>query len=86
MAHTFILSDQYDENEIVRSCELRHSWIGHGLVAGMASLFTTWLSGMPVSHWWVTIRTDKAYYNCQFWGFNDSYLSLTKHDCPIKAN
>ena len=52
----------------------------------MVSLFTTLVSGMPVSHWWVTIQTDKGFYNSQFYGFNDSFLSLTKHDNPVKAN
>lgn len=41
---------------------------------------------MPVTHWWVAIQTNKAYYNSQFYGFNDSFLTLTKHDSHDKTD
>lgn len=80
MSNKFLLSDQFDEDEEVLSCSIKHSWIGHGLFAAIASIIAIPITGFTVSHYWVNIQTNKGFYNSQFYGFIDSFLSLTRHD------
>ena len=72
-----------DTDDYVDYYQVHAGWLIHGSVGWFASIFSG-VTGNPVTHWWVVIRTKKGRYYCA--QFTGSQVQLTEWSSWDAAN